>query len=116
MIKVLVVDDEEPLRRLLNKELSRKGFEVGVAPDGKTALNLLKNHSYDVLLLDIVMPGMDGIAVMRKMKPDPSSPVIIVLTGKATVETAVEAMKNGAYDYLTKPYKLDELVIVINRA
>ena len=116
MIKVLAVDDEEPFRRLLDKELSRKGFHVEVAPDGKTALNLLKNHSYDVLLLDIVMPGMDGIAVMRKMKPDPSSPVIIVLTGKATVETAVEAMKNGAYDYLTKPYKLDELVIVINRA
>lgn len=116
MIKVLVVDDEEPFRRLLNKELTRKGFQVEAASDGKTALNLLKNNSYDVVLLDIVMPGIDGLSVMKKTKSDLAAPVIIALTGKATVETAVEAMKNGAYDYLTKPYKLDELVIVINRA
>ena len=116
MIKILVVDDEEPLRRLLNKELTRKGFSVEVAPDGKTALSLAKQNTYDVVLLDIMMPGEDGISVMKKLKTDPSAPAIIVLTGKATVETAVEAMKYGAYDYLTKPYKLDELVIIINRA
>jgi DNA-binding NtrC family response regulator len=62
------------------------------------------------------MPGVDGLSLMKKLKEDPSAPPIIVLTGKATVETAVEAMKNGAYDYLTKPYKLDELVIVVDRA
>ncbi len=116
MIRVLAVDDEEPFRRLLEKELSRKGFHAEAAPDGETALRLLKNSSFDVLLLDIVMPGIDGISLMKKLKADSSPPVIIVLTGKATVETAVEAMKHGAYDYLTKPYKLDELVILINRA
>jgi len=116
MIKILVADDEEPLRRLLNKELTRKGFSVEVAPDGKTALSLAKQNTYDVVLLDIMMPGLDGITVMKKLKTDPSAPAIIVLTGKATIETAVEAMKYGAYDYLTKPYKLDELVIIINRA
>ncbi|HWR58212.1 MAG TPA: sigma-54 dependent transcriptional regulator [Thermodesulfovibrionales bacterium] len=116
MIRVLAVDDEEPFRRLLKKELSRKGFLTEVAADGQTALNILKGDPYDVILLDIVMPGMDGIAIMKRLKADPSSPVIIVLTGKATVETAVAAMKHGAYDYLTKPYKLDELVILINRA
>jgi DNA-binding NtrC family response regulator len=68
------------------------------------------------VLLDIMMPVMDGISVMKKLRTDPAAPAIIVLTGKATVETAVEAMKHGAYDYLTKPYKLDELVIIINRA
>ena len=115
-IRVLVVDDEEPLRRLLRKELGRKGFPVQTAADGAGALELLKNNVFDVLLLDIVMPGIDGIGLMERMKADPASPAIIVLTGKATVETAVEAMKNGAYDYLTKPYKLDELVVVINRA
>jgi len=115
-IKILVVDDEEPLRRLLKKELSRKGFFVETATDGESALSFLKEATFDVILLDIVMPGIDGISLMKRMKTDPSSPVIIVLTGRATVETAVEAMKNGAYDYLTKPYKLDELVIVINRA
>ena len=115
-VKILVVDDEEPLRRLLRKELARKGFFVETASTGQAALASLKETPFDVILLDIVMPGIDGISFMKEMKTDPSSPAIIVLTGKATVETAVEAMKNGAYDYLTKPYKLDELVIVINRA
>jgi DNA-binding NtrC family response regulator len=76
----------------------------------------LRDNPFDVILLDIVMPGVDGISLMKTLKEDPGAPSIIVLTGKATVETAVEAMKNGAYDYLTKPYKLDELVIVIDRA
>ena len=116
MINVLVVDDEEPFRRLLKKELTRKGYSVEVAPDGSEALRLLHDKSFDVILLDVVMPGIDGISLMKKLKEDSGTPAIIVLTGKATVETAVEAMKNGAYDYLTKPYKLDELVIVIDRA
>jgi DNA-binding NtrC family response regulator len=89
---------------------------VEVAPDGSEALRLLHDNSFDVILLDVVMPGVDGISLMKKLKEDPGAPAIIVLTGKATVETAVEAMKNGAYDYLTKPYKLDELVIVVDRA
>jgi DNA-binding NtrC family response regulator len=116
MINILVVDDEEPFRRLLNKELSRKGYAVEVAHDGSEALRLLHDRSFDIILLDVVMPGVDGISLMKKIKEDPGIPAIIVLTGKATVETAVEAMKNGAYDYLTKPYKLDELTIVIDRA
>ncbi len=116
MIRVLAVDDEEPFRRLLKRELARKGFYVEAAADGGEALKLLREKTFDVILLDIVMPGMDGVSLMEKMKGDPAAPIIIVLTGKATVETAVAAMKNGAYDYLTKPYKLDELVIIINRA
>ena len=116
MINILVVDDEEPFRRLLYKELSRKGYAVEVALDGSEALRVLHDRAFDIILLDVVMPGVDGISLMKKMKEDPGTPAIIVLTGKATVETAVEAMKNGAYDYLTKPYKLDELAIVIDRA
>jgi two-component system, NtrC family, response regulator AtoC len=116
LIRILAIDDEEPMRRLLSKELSRKGFSVEMAQDGEAAHALIKSENFDVILLDIVMPGTDGISLMKRLKQDPSSPMIIVLTGKATVETAVEAMKNGAYDYLTKPYKLDELVIIINRA
>ncbi len=116
MINILVVDDEEPFRRLLNKELTRKGYAVQTASDGDEALRVLRENVFDVILLDVVMPGMDGLSLMKKLKEDSGSPAIIVLTGKATVETAVEAMKNGAYDYLTKPYKLDELTIVIERA
>jgi DNA-binding NtrC family response regulator len=116
MIRVFVIDDEKPFRKLLKKELALKGFEVGAAADGKSALRELKKKSYDVILLDIVMPGMDGIAFMKKLKGDPAAPAIIVLSGMATIETAVEAMKNGAYDYLSKPYKLDDLEIIIGRA
>jgi len=116
MLNILVVDDEEPFRRLLKNELTRKGYSVSVAADGGEALQLLAGNAFDAILLDVVMPGMDGLSLMKKLKEDPSAPPIIVLTGKATVETAVEAMKNGAYDYLTKPYKLDELVIVVDRA
>jgi len=116
MLNILVVDDEEPFRRLLKNELTRKGYTVSVAADGGEALRLLSSNAFDAILLDVVMPGMDGLSLMKKLKEDPSAPPIIVLTGKATVETAVEAMKNGAYDYLTKPYKLDELVIVVDRA
>ena len=116
MINVLVVDDEEPFRRLLKRELGRKGFSVEVAADGREALGLLRERAFDVILLDVVMPGLDGLSTMKKLREDSAAPAIIVLTGKATVETAVEAMKNGAFDYLTKPYKLDELVILVNRA
>ena len=116
MVNILVVDDEEPFRRLLKNELTRKGYSVSVAADGGEALRLLSGNAFDAVLLDVVMPGMDGLTLMKTLKEDPSAPPIIVLTGKATVETAVEAMKNGAYDYLTKPYKLDELVIVVDRA
>jgi DNA-binding NtrC family response regulator len=116
VIKVLVVDDEEPFRRLLKRELGRKGFAVEVAADGNAALELLRARAFDVILLDIVMPGLDGLATMKRLRQDPAAPAIIVLTGRATVETAVEAMKNGAFDYLTKPYKLDELIVLINRA
>jgi DNA-binding NtrC family response regulator len=115
-IRVLVVDDEEPFRRLLKKELNRKGFVTDTAENGSSALNTLKDSSYDVILLDVLMPGMDGISMMKKMRSDPASPAIVVLTGQATIDTAVEAMKNGAYDYLSKPYKLEELVIIVNRA
>jgi DNA-binding NtrC family response regulator len=116
MINILVVDDEEPFRRLLKKELARKGYAVEVASDGREALRLLRDRAFDVILLDVVMPGVDGVSLMKKLKEDSGAPSIVVLTGKATVETAVEAMKNGAFDYLTKPYKLDELAIVVDRA
>jgi DNA-binding NtrC family response regulator len=115
-INVLIVDDEEPARRLLKKELGRKGFYTDTAEDGRKALEKLREASFDLVLLDIVMPGMDGMALMKKLRNDPAAPAIVVLTGRATVDTAVEAMKNGAYDYLTKPYKLEELDIIINRA
>ncbi len=71
MVKILAVDDDEPMRRLLTKELPRKGFSVETAPDGDTAFGLIKSNTYDVVLLDIVMPGTDGITLMKKLKTGP---------------------------------------------
>ena len=90
MVNILVVDDEEPFRRLLKNELTLKGYSVSVAADGGEALRLLSHNAFDAVLLDVVMPGMDGLSLMKALKEDPSAPPIIVLTGKATVETAVE--------------------------
>jgi DNA-binding NtrC family response regulator len=115
-IRVLVVDDEEPFRRLLRNELTRKGYQVDTAGNGREALLTLKEGAFDVVLLDIVMPGINGLEVMRMMEAAPHKPEVIVLTGQATVDTAVQAMKWGAYDYLSKPYKTDELILLINRA
>ena len=70
MINILAVDDEEPFRRLLKKELARKGYAVEVASDGSEALRLLRDHAFDVILLDVVMPGVDGISLMKKLKED----------------------------------------------
>jgi len=116
LIRVLAVDDEEPFRRLLKKELTRKGFYLDTASDGSSALKMLEDESYDVVLIDIIMPGMNGLSLLKKINSVESPPPVIVLTGKATVETAVEAMKNGAYDYMTKPFKLDEIEILLHRA
>ena len=116
MIKVLAVDDEEPFRRLLKKELTRKGFHLETASEGETALGMIEANTFDVVLLDIIMPGDDGLSLLKKINATDSPPRIIVLTGKATVETAVEAMKNGAFDYMTKPFKLDELELALKRA
>jgi two-component system response regulator AtoC len=116
MMNILIVDDEEAVRRLLKNELSRKGHRTDAAADGREALERLREDYFDIMLLDIVMPGMDGLSLLKKLKGDPYSPASIILTGKATVDTAVEAMKNGAYDYITKPYKLEELNIIIERA
>src|SRR5512143_3881082 len=110
-IRVLVVDDEEPFRRLLRNELTRKGYQVDTAGNGREALEALKEGAFDVVLLDIVMPGINGLEVMRMMDAAPHKPEVIVLTGQATVDTAVQAMKWGAYDYLSKPYKTDELIL-----
>lgn len=116
MVRVLAVDDEEPFRRLLKRELTRKGIYLETAANGAEALERLSQEPYDVMLLDLVMPGIDGLEVLKKIKENPSAPTVIVITGNASVGTAVEAMRWGAFDYLSKPYKLDELKIVIDRA
>jgi DNA-binding NtrC family response regulator len=117
MAKLLVVDDEKNLRLVVQKELSRQGHEVETAADGEEAWEALECRDFDVLLCDINMPRLDGIGLLRRMREKSQTlPEVIMLTGQATVETAIEAMKLGAYDYLTKPYRLNELAALVTQA
>ncbi|MDQ1729658.1 MAG: hypothetical protein QOD33_1783 [Pyrinomonadaceae bacterium] len=114
--RILIAEDEANLRMVLQKELERLGYRVQVAPDGDAALRKLEESNVDVLLCDINMPKVDGMEVLRRVHERPNPPEVIMLTGQATVETAVEAMKLGAYDYLTKPYSITELDVRVRQA
>ena len=115
-MKVLIADDDENLRKVLRNELSEEGLEVDGADSGTRTMELLENDEVDVLLLDLGMPGLGGMDVLKKMNTLGLSTEVIILTGNATIPTAVEAMKLGAYDYLTKPFKLEELKAVVEKA
>jgi DNA-binding NtrC family response regulator len=115
-IRVLVVDDERPIRFLMEKELPRAGCIVAVAEDGEDAMERLQTHEFDVVLLDLKMPGMGGMEALRRIRESGTSAEVVVLTGHPDVATAIEAMKLGAYDYLTKPFKLAEVEVVLGRA
>ncbi len=114
--RIIVAEDEANLRLVLQKELERAGYEVRVAPDGEAALKLLEETNVDVMLCDINMPRMDGMELLRRVHQRPNPPEVIMLTGHATVETAIEAMKLGAYDYLSKPYHITELDALVRQA
>lgn len=114
--RILIAEDEANLRLVLQKELERLGYRVQAAPDGEAALRKLEESNVDVLLCDINMPRIDGMEVLRRVHERPNPPEVIMLTGQATVETAVEAMKLGAYDYLTKPYTITELDVRVKQA
>jgi DNA-binding NtrC family response regulator len=114
--RILIAEDEANLRLVLQKELERLGYRVQVAPDGEAALRKLEESNVDVLLCDINMPRINGMEVLRRVHERPNPPEVIMLTGQATVETAVEAMKLGAYDYLTKPYSITELDVRVKQA
>jgi DNA-binding NtrC family response regulator len=115
-IKLLIADDEKNVSLILQKELTRRNYEVSVANDGRSAVEFAQKVDYDVVVMDMTMPQMDGIQALRVIKQAEPSPEIIMLTGNATLETAIEAMKAGAYDYLTKPCKIEELDILIRKA
>lgn len=114
--RILVAEDEANLRLVIQKELQRLGYRVQVAPDGEAALRLLEESNVDVLLCDINMPRMDGMELLRRVRERANPPEAIMLTGHATVETAIAAMKLGAYDYLSKPYHITELDALVKQA
>jgi len=111
----LFADDEKSLQQLLGRELQRMGYEVTVCPDGLTAVAALEMNSFDCLLVDLDMPGMTGIEVISKAKEMSPDTDAIVMTGKSSLETAVEALRHGVFDYITKPCKLADLDRLLQR-
>jgi PAS domain S-box-containing protein len=115
-MKLLVVDDEESIREGAKRILTRMGFDVHMAANGEAGLKIVQEKDVDIVLLDLKMPGIDGMEVLHRIKEKHSRVLVIVITGFATLETAIEAMKRGAYDFIPKPFEPDQLRIVINRA
>jgi len=115
-MRVLVVDDEEPFRILMESELGRMGYSVQCVASGKEALHTLAARDFDVVLLDLKMPGIGGIETLKHMQDTGVSAEVIVLTGHPDIDDAIKAMKLGAYDYLTKPARLSEVEEVLKRA
>lgn len=113
--KILLVDDEQDPRVTLSELLEMKEFTVTAVDTGEKALTMLENQEFDLVLTDLFMPRIDGIALTRAVKSMGLTVPVIVMTGFATIEAAVETMKAGASDFITKPFNIDQIIIVINR-
>lgn len=113
--RILVADDEESIRWVLSKALKQKGFSVDLAHDGSHALELIKDNCYDLAILDIKMPGITGLDLLDKVREMNSDLLVVIMTAEASMKNAVEAMKRGAYDYITKPFDLDVIDAIIEK-
>lgn len=113
---ILVVEDEDSFRRLLENRFARKGFQVVAAAGGEDALHIAQENPFDLALVDIRLPDMNGIQVLQALRKLEPAPEVLMMTGHGTIETAIEAMRQGAYHYLTKPLDLKELELVLDRA
>lgn len=114
--RILVADDEESIRWVLSKALTKQGFLVDLAKDGQEALLLSRKQNYDLAVLDIKMPGLSGLQLLSKLQEECPQALVVIMTAESSMKNAVEAMKRGAYDYLTKPFDLDALDAIIYKA
>jgi len=114
--KILVVDDEEDVRETLGTVLENLDYQALLAADGEEALSILKHQRIDVVLSDLYMPGMNGIELLKRVKTEKKNTIFMMITAHPTIETAVDAIKKGAYDYLTKPFHIEEVRIKLSRA
>lgn len=114
--RILAIDDESNIRRLLADELEQEGFRVATAATGEQGLALVDKERFDLVLVDLKLPGMSGIDVIRRIRRLPSPVDTIVITGHGNIDAAVQSMKLGALDFITKPFKLSELIPRIDQA
>jgi DNA-binding NtrC family response regulator len=113
--RILVVDDEDTLRTVLSQELKGEGYEVETAADGQIAIDTLKNKQFELILLDIKMPNVNGFEVLKYIKQNHPNLKVIMLTGFADLKNAIESKKLGAEDFVSKPYDLVDLITTIER-
>jgi DNA-binding NtrC family response regulator len=116
MAKILITDDEKAIRRSIKEILEFEKHQVDEAEDGQVALNMALKNSYDIILSDIKMPKLDGIELLQKLKESAFAGAVIIMSGHGTIETAVDAVKQGAYDYLAKPIDLNRLLVAVRNA
>src|SRR5882672_1946081 len=114
--RILIADDEDSLRWVLEKGLRQAGYEVTGVKDGAAAIRAVEDEAFDLVFLDVRMPGMDGLAALGKMREHRPAACVVVMTAHGTMETAIQAMQRGAYDYLTKPFDIDEVLLLAQRA
>jgi DNA-binding NtrC family response regulator len=114
-IRVLVVDDEESLRFFLTRGLKKAGYSVDEAADGRSAIDRISNVGFDVVLTDMVMPRVSGLDVLSAVHEMDKDAVVVLMTAHGTVENAIDALRLGAFDYLTKPFELKEVLVTIER-
>src|SRR6185369_15831010 len=115
LLNLLIVDDERAIRDGCREVAQQIGFQTYIADNAEHAFRVLDNTSVDVVLLDLRMPGLGGLEVLHEVKRRRPETVVIVITGYATVQSAVQAMKHGAYDYVTKPFNMEELRLLLER-
>ncbi|MGE0549696.1 MAG: sigma-54-dependent transcriptional regulator [Kofleriaceae bacterium] len=113
---ILVVEDDEPMRDLLSEELGDAGFEVEATGGASSGLELARSHRFDLIITDLRMPEMDGFDLIRGVMALPEPPHVVMITAFGSIETAIRAVKLGAYDYITKPFEIEELLLVANKA
>src|ERR671925_606275 len=113
---ILVIDDEEIMREILEALLTREGYEVRLAPNAAVGLELVRSMPFDAAIVDVMLPGMDGIAALDEIKKIDDDLPVLMITAFASVENAIAAMKRGAFDYITKPFKNDEVIVVVQNA
>jgi two-component system response regulator PilR (NtrC family) len=113
---ILVIDDEDIMREILETLLTREGYRVRLAASGTEGIDLAKSAPFDAAIVDVMMPGMDGIATLDELKKIDDELSVLMITAFASVETAISAMKHGAFDYITKPFKNDEVLVVVRNA
>lgn len=113
---ILIVDDEQNMRHILSKVLTKKNYIVKTADSAEKALKMYSESTFEVVITDMIMPGMDGLSLLEKLREIDSSVIVVVITGKSTIDTAIKAIKLGAYDYLPKPFELSRIELIIEKA